>query len=312
MRLDSTGAGDALAYSGRWLDRANVRRSDPQWVSSLLTVATTRVIPMWRDHCLVSGDPPAPIRLAAADAAAVLAVATEPAFLGLDGDNGVFAVDLSTLTESQATELTGADTTRDVRAIVTHLSGREAAVQAYARGMLHWHHGQRFCGTCGAHTESSNGGHARKCLQPECARLHFPQIAPAIIVLVEAAGPPPRCLLARHHGAGPHSYSTIAGFVEIGEDLENAVRREVAEETGVVLDTVTYRASQAWPFPTGLMVGFSARAAADDIAVDHHELEEARWFTRSELAERSAAGYPLGRVDSIDRLLLEAWFNQTK
>lgn len=311
MWLDSTNPPEhVLAYSGRWLDRASVRRSDPRWVASVLAVPHTRVIPMWRDHCLVSGDPPAPLRLAAADADDVLSAASDRVLLGIDGDAGVFAADLSALTASQALEMTGADSILDVRAMVGRLTPSEAATQAYARGILYWHRGQRFCGTCGGQTGSSGGGHIRECRRPECGRLFFPQIAPAVIVLVEAPGSPPRCLLARHRGATEDSYSTLAGFVEIGESLENAVRREVAEEAGVAIDTVTYQASQAWPFPAGLMVGFRARAVSDDIAVDHDELEEARWFTRAELAERRATGRSLGREDSIDRLLLQSWFDQ--
>jgi NAD+ diphosphatase len=135
--------------------------------------------------------------------------------------------------------------------------------------------------------------------------------AEAVIVLIEAPGTPRRCLLARHQGAPEGAYSTLAGFLEIGESLEDAVRREVAEEAGVRLDTVTYQASQAWPFPAGLMVGFRAVAASDAVKVDADELEEARWFTRAELLAHAAAGHRLGREDSIDRHLLRGWLDET-
>jgi NAD+ diphosphatase len=131
-----------------------------------------------------------------------------------------------------------------------------------------------------------------------------------VITLVESAGPPQRWLLARHHGSAPDSYALIAGFVEIGESLEDAVRREVAEETGIKVVTVDYVASQAWPFPAGLMVGFRATAASESIAADGQEIVEARWFTRAELAQRAASGRPPGRVDSIDRHLLRSWLDQ--
>src|SRR5215472_12292 len=137
--------------------------------------------------------------------------------------------------------------------------------------------------------------------------MHFPRIEPAVIMLVESEGTPRRCLLARHKGSAPGSYSTLAGFVEIGESLEDAVRREVAEETGVKVGPVTYVASQPWPFPSGLMVGFKARAVDDSIRVDGEEILEARWFTPAELADRAASGYPLGRPDSIDSHLLRSW-----
>jgi NAD+ diphosphatase len=131
-----------------------------------------------------------------------------------------------------------------------------------------------------------------------------------VITLVESAGPPQRCLLARHQGSAPDSYALIAGFVEIGESLEDAVRREVAEETGISVVTVDYVASQAWPFPAGLMVGFRATAASESIAADGQEIVEARWFTRADLAQRAASGHQLGRKDSVDRFLLQSWLNQ--
>lgn len=138
----------------------------------------------------------------------------------------------------------------------------------------------------------------------------FPRIEPAIIVLVESpagAEAPDRCLLGRHAGAPQGSYSTLAGFVEVGESLEDAVRREMAEEAGVSVTALSYQGSQAWPFPAGLMVGFRATAGSEEVRVDGEELLEARWFTRAELRERVAAGRTLGRVDSIDHHLLTGW-----
>jgi NAD+ diphosphatase len=229
---------------------------------------------------------------------------SEPVFLGLDGGTGVFAADLSPLEEARAVEAAGAERAVDVRALAGAVSPAEASILAYARGLLHWIRQQRFCGACGSRTRSRNGGHLRVCDNDSCGRLHFPRIEPAVIMLVESPGTPQRCLLARHKGSAPGGYSTLAGFVEVGESLEDAVRREVAEETGVPIDAVTYVASQARPFPSGLMVGFRASAAADSISVDGEEILEARWFTRAELA---ASGVRLGREDSIDRHLLRSW-----
>jgi len=127
-----------------------------------------------------------------------------------------------------------------------------------------------------------------------------------VIMTVRTGREPERILLARHRGSSAGRYSALAGFVEVGESLEDAVRREVAEETGVQVGEVSYAASQAWPFPAGLMIGFRATAITEDITVDGEELLEARWFTRLELA-RYAADNPLGRPDSIDRHLLLAW-----
>jgi NAD+ diphosphatase len=300
----------SLTYSGGFLDRASDRRSDPGWVDLLLSAPRTRLIPIWRDRCLVSGDPPAPVTWLDGGRSRRAREAGTPLFLGLDGDTGVFAVDLSALDEGGAVDIAGADRPCDLRAFAGTVSDAEAAILAYARGLVHWHGHQRFCGTCGAATFSRHGGHLRVCSNESCARLHFPRIEPAVITLVESARPPRRCLLARHNGSAPDSYALIAGFVEIGESLEDAVRREVAEETGVSVVAVKYFASQAWPFPAGLMTGFHATAADESVAADGQEILEARWFTPAELAQRAASGRPLGRRDSIDRHLLRSWLNQ--
>ena len=299
-----------LAYSGGYLDRASYQRSDAGWVAALLESPRTRLIPVWRDQCLVSGDPPAPVTALDARRNRPVRELGAPLFLGLDGDTGLFAVDLSALDEAQAVEATGADRVGDLRAFAGTLGSAAAAILAYARGLAYWSRNQRFCGTCGAATVSQHGGHLRVCGNEACARLHFPRIAPAVITLVESAGPPRRCLMARHNGSAPDSYALLAGFVEIGESLEDAVRREVAEEAGVSLTTVTYVASQAWPFPSGLMAGFRATAASESVSADGAEILEARWFTRAELSQRAAAGRSFGRVDSIDRHLLRAWLDQ--
>ncbi|MFB9238589.1 NAD(+) diphosphatase [Plantactinospora siamensis] len=303
--------GQTLTYNGGWLDRTGAERGDPARVAARLR-AGARIVPVWRDRCLAVGDPPTPVRLAGAAAEAVLAAGADPVFLGLNGESAVFAVDLSALPEERAVAAAGAQTTVDVRRIVGELPPAEAATQAYARGLLHWHRNQAFCGACGSPTTARDGGHVRACTGSDCARLLFPRIEPAVIVVIEAPDDPARCLLARHAGARPDGFALIAGFVEVGESLEDAVRREAAEETGLRLTDVRYRASQAWPFPAGLMVGFTAVAASDRVAVDGVEVVEARWFSRAELRARVAAGRPLGRVDSIDRLLLTNWLSSVE
>jgi NAD+ diphosphatase len=300
-----------LAYSSRWLDRAGDRRADPQWVHAVLGAPDTLLIPLWQDKCLASGEPPVPVARRGAEADAILQTSGCTVFLGLDNDGAaVFAADMSDLDLSRAADLTGADQALDVRALVGGIGAAEAATLAYARGLLSWNRNQRHCGACGSATALRCGGHQRQCGNSACARLHFPRIEPAVIMLVETGRKPKRCLLARHRGSAVGGYSTLAGFVEVGESLEDAVRREVAEEAGVTVGSVTYVASQAWPFPAGLMVGFRATAVAEVIVVDGEELVEARWFTRAELAEHAASGGRLGREDSIDRLLLRSWLEE--
>jgi NAD+ diphosphatase len=301
--------GSTMYYSGLSLDRASGRRVDPGWITKLFAETGTRVIPLWRDQCLVRQG--APVTLRVDQAQDLLAAAGDPVLLGLDGDSAVFAADLSELEQPDAVELAGAGAAVDVRTLVPALAPADAGLLAYARGILYWHRNQRFCGACGGRTDPRDGGHLRTCR--DCGKLLFPRIEPAVIVLVELPGEPRRCLLGRHRGSGPDRFSTLAGFVEIGENLEDTVRREVAEEAGVTVDTVTYQASQAWPFPAGLMIGFHAEAVSDKIDVDDSELLEARWFTAADLRARgsdSATGGPY-RVDSVGKVLIERWLADT-
>jgi NAD+ diphosphatase len=299
-----------MPYSGLQLDRATALRADPAWLAAIGSTPEVRVVPIWRDSCIVGAAPARAVVLAGPAGRKLLAGSTEVVFLGLDGGAGIFAVDLSDLDEEAAVALAGGVATVDVRAVFTQHAASEAAVLAYARGLLHWVRNQRYCGRCGAATEPRNGGHLRVCLGEGCGRLLFPRIEPAVIMLVESATDPGRCLLARHRNSVLGAYSTLAGFVEIGESLEEAVRREVAEEVGVRVGRVSYVGSQPWPFPSGLMVAFRATADTDTIDLDHNELVEAKWFTRAELAGQAASNR-LGRVDSIDRVLLRSWLEGT-
>ncbi|SMC70489.1 NAD(+) diphosphatase [Kibdelosporangium aridum] len=264
-----------LAYNGLTLDRAPSRRADPDWIAAQRAHPTTRVIGFWQDKLLPDAHPQP-------DADAV--------FLGLDGDTAVFATDLPSPTGQP----------HDLRALVSTLDPAEAATLAYARGILHWQRNQRFCGACGGATDPRDGGHHRQCRN--CGKLLFPRIEPAIIVLVTWQD---HCLLARHRGA--NGYSTLAGFVEVGENLETAVHREVREEAGVRLADVRYQASQAWPFPAGLMIGYRAHAASPDINVDHTELDDARWFTATEVRALRDAEH---HSDSIERFLVDGWLTE--
>ncbi len=317
-----------LPYNGLALDRAAGRRSDEAWLRGVARRPGSRLLALWRDKCLVDASGREPVTIPMAGAGALLGSAAgavagagaesvaeggagtgdgrAPVFLGLDGEAGVFAVDLSDVGETAATRLAGASGAVDTRQLFAGLDGQRAAALAYARGLLRWHRDQRFCGTCGAPSRPGEGGHLRTCAGPGCGRPHFPRIEPAVIVVVEAPGAPTRCLLGRHQGAEAGAFALIAGFVDIGESLEDAVRREVAEEAGVPVGEVRYAGSQAWPYPSGIMVGFRARAISDAIAVDHDELVEARWFTRAALAAHRAAR-PRTHGDSIGTHLLDGW-----
>jgi NAD+ diphosphatase len=191
----------------------------------------------------------------------------------------------------------------DLRVAGGLLAADEAGVLAYARAMLYWRSRHRFCSACGAPTRSASAGHVMKCTNDSCAIDHFPRLDPAIIVLVTDGE---RALLGRQASWPAGRYSTIAGFVEPGESLEDAVAREVLEETGVAVSECEYHSSQPWPFPSSLMIGFTARAAADAVPRADEELEDVRWFTRADIA----AGFPgVPPPLSVSFRLIEHWYD---
>ena len=185
------------------------------------------------------------------------------------------------------------------------LPADEAGLFAYAKGLAHWQRETRFCARCGAPLVLVASGHRAQCTNADCGRLHFPRTDAAIIVLVEHEG---ACLLGRQAGWPPGRYSTLAGFVEPGEALEDAVRREVAEESGVVVGEVHYHSSQPWPLPASLMVGFMAKAVSPAIRLRDDELEDARWFTPRQIVDGLNGGsfLPSPRL-SVSYHLLAHW-----
>jgi len=201
----------------------------------------------------------------------------------------------------------------DLRRVGSLLPAQDAALLAYARGMIAWHRRHRHCGVCGAATAPRHGGHVRVCTA--CGTETYPRTDPAVIMLVHRPahdGEPARCLLARSARFRAGMYSTLAGFVEPGESLEDAVARETLEETGVRVGRVTYVGSQPWPFPSSIMLGFRAEAETTALAVDGEEIADARWFSVAELAAFGEwgdddAAFRLPRRDSIARLLVDGW-----
>jgi NAD+ diphosphatase len=190
----------------------------------------------------------------------------------------------------------------ELRPLLPLQAADEAALLAYARALIIWRGRQRHCGVCGAPTQPRNAGHVLVCTREGCKSEFFPRIDPAIIVLVTDGS---RALLGRQASWPPGRYSALAGFVEPGESLEEAVAREVEEETSALVRNVCYFASQPWPFPASLMLGFHAEASAGPVRLDG-ELEDARWFELEEL--RAAPTILLPPPHTIARRLLEAWF----
>jgi len=178
---------------------------------------------------------------------------------------------------SEATPLPLGYAARDLRSLFEHFDDFEIGVAGRAKQIAHWERDHRFCGRCGAATEPVQGERARRC--PACGLSNYPRIAPAIIVAVtQHAADGPRILLARNHRFPAGRYSVIAGFVEAGETLEECVRREVGEETGVQITNIRYFGNQPWPFPNSLMIGFTAEYAGGEIALGDDEIADAQWF----------------------------------
>ena len=307
----------SLNYTGVALDRASEMRRDEAWVAERLAEETSRIVPLWRNRSLVkTGDRPQAAYLTGRAAKAVLAEAAMAVLLGLGDGIAYVAADLSLLDEDAANTHADGGAFEDLRSVGALMTRPDAALLAYARGMIHWHQRHLYCGVCGALTASRDGGHVRVCTNPDKPHLHFPRTDPAVIMLIEHDDPEgngPACLLGRQSRWVEGMYSTLAGFVEPGETLEETVAREVLEESAIRVTDVRYQASQPWPFPSSLMLGFRARAETAAISIDGRELEDARWFTPDELRSFGEWGdappgeMRLPRKDSISRWLIDGW-----
>jgi len=298
------------AYTGSPLDRAAQRREDADWIHQALADPETLYAPVWRSRNLMKGleaGRPEAVLLTGAAAEAVRMEDGPWAFLGMWEGRATFAVDCSAAEDPLPLLPEGMGAFADLRQVAGLLPAGEASVLAHARGMMHWRTKHRFCGVCGTPCASRSAGHVMAC--PNCGAQHFPRTDPAVIMLVVRGD---RCLLG-HSQRFPTTtmYSTLAGFVEPGESLEEAVRREVKEETAVEVGDVLYHSSQPWPFPSSIMLGFHAEGLSDEITIDPEELRDARWFSREELRNHAALGFGLPRVDSIARRLIEDWLGAT-
>jgi NAD+ diphosphatase len=285
---DSTHAAPTVAFAGGTLDRAAHLRGE---ADSLRTRHTSRAVLVGRDQ-EVAITPAGTLALTPTTDLPPDAALT---FLGLDATGrAVFAYDAA---PAQLAPLRG---------LMAELEPADAALAAYAVGMVGWHRVNRYCGRSGHATEVEAAGHRRRC--PGCGLVQFPRTDPAITMLVQSGD---RALLSRRHGAPEHRWSALAGFVEPGETPEEAVVREAREETGIEVKAVEYVASQPWPFPAALMIGFWAFAdPADDGAPEPEpsELVEARWWPRAELADALAnERVALPPPGTIGNYLIATW-----
>jgi len=293
-------------YGSEHLNRAAERRSDAAWIEARLELATTRLVPVWECRNLLRLDPePAAGFLRRDEVEDGELARSLPVFLGLDGDDIAWFAVLFDGDEPPALQSDEAVRFAGLRRSGPLLERKAAGMLAFARAMANWHATNRYCGACGAPTRVRDAGWLRCCTAPSCGREHFPRMDPAVIMRVTYRD---RILLGRQAAWPPLWYSVLAGFVEPGESLEDAVRREVREEVGVTVTRVRYDSSQPWPFPQSLMLGFSAVAVDDAIRCDGRELEDARWFDRAQIqAARDAGTLRLSPKASISRHLIDSW-----
>lgn len=297
----------ANVFAALALERAAERRDDADWLTARRAEASACYLLLDPDgRCLVRADRSGLRALLEEERAAHWPEAAV-AFLGANADRSFFVLSVDKDgANAAATALDGR--WMDLRAAGLSLPAFDAGLFAYARALLFWQSRVRYCGACGHATRLVSAGHKALCTNADCGLEHFPRTDPAIIVIV---GWRDACLLGRQPGWPAGRWSTLAGFVEPGESLEDAVRREVFEEAGVVVEDSDYHSSQPWPFPASLMLGFQARARGPDLRVGA-ELAEARWFEVDDivrgLADRSLVLPP---PLSVSHRLIEHWLRET-
>ncbi|MEW2578702.1 NAD(+) diphosphatase [Streptomyces syringium] len=286
------------------IDRAAHHRLDEAWLSAAWSHPSTRVFVVSGGQVLIDDTPDGRTELVMTPAFEAPVTETHRYFLGQD-DKGVayFALQKDTLPGRMDQSARAAG----LREAGLLLSQRDAGLLVHAVALENWQRLHRFCSRCGERTVVAAAGHIRRC--PACGAEHYPRTDPAVIMLV--TDKEDRALLGRQMHWPEGRFSTLAGFVEPGESIEEAVRREVAEEAGVVVGDVEYVASQPWPFPSSLMLGFMARATSSDIQVDGEEIHEARWFSRADLRAAFESGEVLPPTGiSIAARLIELWYGE--
>ena len=316
-----------ITFGGSGLDRAAELRGDPERLAQLAAAPEARAIALWRGKPLIQTERPAHVLCLPMDHPVLSEAASpdEALFLGREGAAGRFAIDLSAWepedldhahlgafldpTEQSHPSLQAGEVFAELRRVMTWLTPRDAELAATARALFEWHRSHSFCSNCGHPSDWSQSGWQRVC--PSCGRTHFPRTDPVVIMLITHGND---VLVGRSPGWPEGMYSLLAGFVEPGETLEAAVRREVFEEAGVGVGVVHYLASQPWPFPASLMIGCSGEATDRAITLDPNEIEDARWVSREQMvsifAGEDSEILP-ARKGAIARTLLENWLSDT-
>ena len=300
--------GNTFAGLSLILDRMAERRDDTAWLAAQAVAPDVRYLLLDTEgRAFLHADRDA-LRWLDAGERRQLGAEAPAWLLGIADGRPHFLLTLAEQARAEALETELGARRASLREAGLLLPADEAGLFAYAKGLAHWQRETRHCAYCGVVLAIVSAGHRMQCTNAACGRLHFPRTDAAIIVIVEHEG---ACLLGRQAGWPPGRYSTLAGFIEPGEALEDAVRREVMEESGVVVGAVHYHSSQPWPMPASLMVGFSAVARDPTIRLRDRELEDARWFTPREIADGIADGSFLPSTPlSVSYRLLQHWLRE--
>jgi len=306
LSIDGHSASQYNRFTSVRLDRLVEHRNDEDWVRRALTAEDAFYVPLWRSRSLLERDGQGTIAVYLRPAELTEPDRIQPpTLLGADDKRTYFAVSLSDQQKDEVLASHPGAEFADLRRASIDMDAKHAGILAYAKALHYWQHRHRFCGVCGSPNRLFSAGHRLVCGNEECARESFPRIDPAIIVLVTHGD---ACLLGRNPNWPPKRFSTLAGFVEPGESLEDAVAREVYEEANVRLGTIRYVSSQPWPFPASAMCGFYAEARTREASTSE-ELAEVRWFNTAELTDAVNSGEVLlSPPVSIAFQLLAGWF----
>lgn len=312
---------EEVTFGGSGLDRAAELRGDAEKQRQLQADPVSRAILFWRSKPLFSEGEAVNVPRFPLDHPVVQSSKSDLIFLGMEEEGAVFACDISSWQPADLDaemmraffdpsiqrhpDLPADYGFAELRGVMTRVSVRDAELAAMGKSILSWQRSHRFCAQCGAESEMVMAGWQRDC--PSCGAHHFPRTDPVVIMLITHGN---KVLMGRSHSWPEGMYSLLAGFVEPGETMEAAVRREVVEEAGIRVGAVEYLSSQPWPYPSSLMFGCRGEALNDDITVDPNELEDAIWVSREEIMASFAGQHPFlkpARKGAIAHFILRNW-----